>query len=147
MTIDNIKSILEEVFFESEYKILEEEYTKYSEKYKRLYLKVYSEKLNKHIDTLLKIECYCIGTTILDDVFEIAFTLPTQNYCMTIPGTSTERNPKDIGDPKTFLIMTKERIKDIILINDLDKKLWYNIVEMDKKPIETIRDFKLKNIL
>jgi|688.fasta_scaffold90061_2 hypothetical protein len=146
MNADEIKSLLEEVFFEDEYKISNQEYERYRAQRMRFYVDVYSEKLNKHIP-MLTIENFIMGTTVIDDVWQMTWTLPTQNYYMTIPGTSFKRNPNDVGDPKTFLMLSKEKLNDILLINRLTKKLMDDMREMDKEPMTIIREFKLKNIL
>jgi hypothetical protein len=119
MTSDEIKSLLEQVFFEDEYEVSEKEYEKYKERFKIFYLKVYSEKLNTHIP-MITIKNYTIGTTIVNDVWQMIWSLPDQNYYMSIPGTSTKRNSKDVGDTKSFLMISKERLKDILLINKLN---------------------------
>ena len=146
MNADEIKSLLEEVFFEEEYKIAGSEYIRYNMSLKRFYVKCYSDKLNGHFPMIV-IENLIIGTTIVEDVWEMNWTLPKQNYHMNIPGTSTKRNPNDVGDPKAFLMLSKEKLKDILLINRLNEKLMSDIKEMDKNPTAIVRDFKLKNIL
>ena len=146
MTADEIKSLLEEVFFEEEYKISDADYVKYEHKLKRIYVKCYSEKLNKHV-SMLWIDNLIIGTTIVEDVWQITWALPNQNYYMKIPGTSVERNPKDVGDTKSFLMLSKQKLKDVLLINELNRKLMEDMRRMDKEPIEIVRDFKLNNIL
>lgn len=146
MNADEIKSLLKEVFFEEEYKIAVSEYVKYNLSLKRFYVKCYSEKLNNHFPMIV-IENYIIGTTIVEDVWQINWTLPKQNYYMNIPGTSTKRNPKDVGDPKAFLMLSKEKLNDILLINALNEKLMSDMNEMDRNPTKIVRDFKLKNIL
>ncbi len=146
MNADEIKSLLKEVFFEEEYKIAVSEYVKYNLSLKRFYVRRYSKKLNNH-STMIVIENYIIGTTIVEDVWQINWTLPKQNYYMNIPGTSTKRNPKDVGDPKAFLMLSKEKLNDILLINALNEKLMSDMNEMDKNPTKIVRDFKLKNIL
>ena len=146
MSAEEIKSLLEEVFFEDEYRIDDVCYNKYETNLKRMFVKCYSEKLNKHA-TMLVIENYIIGTTIVEDVWQINWTLPKQNYYTKIPGTSTKRNPKDVGDPKAFLMLSKEKLNDILLINTLNEKLMSDMNEMDRNPTKIVRDFKLKNIL
>ena len=146
MTSDEIKSLLQEVFFEDEYEVSEKEYEKYKQPLKRFYLKVYSENL-KHHTPMLVVDNYIIGTTIVEDVWQITWTLPNQNYYMKIPGTSTKRNPKDVGDPKSFLMLSKQKLKDVILINEMNRRLMEDMRRMDKEPIEIVRDFKLNNIL
>jgi len=146
MTSDEIKSLLEEVFFEDEYEISEKEYEKYEQSLKRFYLKVYSEKL-KHHTPMINIQNYVIGTTILDDVWEMIWSLPNQNYYMKIPGTSNKRNLKDVGDPKVFLMMSKEKLKDILLINKLNNNLMSDMKNMSEDSTRVIRDFKLKNLV
>ena len=145
MTSDEIKSLLQEVFFEDEYEVSEIEYEKYKEPLKRFYLKVYSEKL-KHHTPMITIENYVIGTTIVQDVWEMIWSLPHQNYYMNIPGTSTKRNPKDVGDPKAFLMMSKEKLKDILLINKLNNNLMSDMKNMKEDSIRLIRDYKLNNL-
>jgi hypothetical protein len=146
MTSDEIKSLLEEVFFEDEYEISEKEYEKYKQSLKRFYLKVYSEKL-KHHTPMITIEKYVIGNIILDDVWEMIWSLPHQSYYMNIPGTSTKRNPKDVGDPKAFLMMSKEKLKDILLINKLNSNLMSDMKNMKEDSTRVIRDFKLNNLV
>ena len=146
MNADEIKSLLEEVFFEEEYKIAGSEYIRYNMSLKRFYVKCYSYKLNGHF-SMIVIENLIIGTTIVEDVWEMNWTLPKQNYHMNIPGTSTKRNPNDVGDPKAFLMLSKEKLNDILLINNLNEKLMSDINEMYKNPTAIVRDFKLKNIL
>ena len=146
MNADEIKSLLKEVFFEEEYKIAVGEYVKYNLSLKRFYLKCYSKKLNNHC-SMIVIENLIMGTSIVEDVWQITWTLPNQDYYMTIPGTSTKRNPNDVGDPKTFLMLSKEKLNDILLINALNKKLMSDMNEMDKNPTKIVRDFKLNNIL
>ena len=97
--------------------------------------------------SMLLIDNYIIGTTIVEDVWQITWTLPNQNYYMKIPGTSTKRNPKDVGDPKSFLMLSKQKLKDVILINEMNRRLMEDMRRMDKEPIEIVRDFKLNNIL
>lgn len=146
MTADEIKSLLEVVFFEDEYEIYDVDYVKYGHKLKRIFVKCYSERLNKHM-AMLFVDNYIIGTTIVEDVWRITWTLPNQNYYMNIPGTSTKRNPKDIGDTKSFLMLSKQKLKDVILINEMNRRLMEDMRRMDNEPTEIVRDFKLKQIL
>jgi len=146
MTADEIKSLLEVVFFEDEYEIYDVDYVKYEHKLKRIFVKCYSERLNNHM-AMLVVDNYIIGTTIVEDVWQITWTLPNQNYYMNIPGTSTKRNPKDIGDTKSFLMLSKQKLKDVILINEMNRRLMEDMRRMDNEPTEIIRDFKLKQIL
>jgi hypothetical protein len=145
MTSDEIKSLLEQVFFEDEYEVSEKEYEKYKERFKIFYLKVYSEKLNTHIP-MITIKNYTIGTTIVNDVWQMIWSLPDQNYYMSIPGTSTKRNSKDVGDTKSFLMISKERLKDILLINKLNSNLMSNMKNMNEDSMNAIRDFKINNL-
>ena len=146
MNADELKSLLKEVFFEEEYKIAVSEYVKYNLSLKRFYVKCYSKKLNNHF-TMIVIENLILGTTIVEDVWEMNWTLPKQNYHMNIPGTSTQRNTKDVGDPKAFLMLSKEKLNDVLLINELNEKLMSDMNEMYKNPTKIVRDFKLKQIL
>lgn len=146
MNADEMKSLLEEVFFEDEYRIAEKSYKKYDVEVICFNLKVYSEKLKRHMVEMV-IENYIIGTTICDDVWEMTWSLPKQNYYMKIPGTSTKRNPKDVGDPKAFLMLSKEKLKDILLMRMMNKNLMSDLKGMKENPMEMVRDFKLKNIL
>ena len=146
MKADEIKSLLEAVFFEDEYEIYDVDYVKYGHKLKRIFVKCYSERLNKHM-AMLFVDNYIIGTTIVEDVLRITWTLPNQNYYMNIPGTSTKRNPKDIGDTKSFLMLSKQKLKDVILINKMNRRLMEDMRRMDNEPTEIVRDFKLKQIL
>ena len=146
MTSDEIKSLLQEVFFEDEYEVSEKEYEKYKQPLKRFYLKVYSENL-KHHTPMLIVDNYIIGTTIVEDVWQITWSLPNQNYYMNIPGTSTKRNPKDVGDPKAFLMISKEKLKDILLINKLNSNLMSDMKNMKEDSTRVIRDFKLNNLV
>ena len=146
MNADEMKSLLEEVFFEDEYRISEKNYKKYDVEVICFNLKVYSEKLKRHMIEMV-IENYIIGTTICDDVWEMTWSLPKQNYYMKIPGTSTKRNPKDVGDPKAFLMLSKEKLKDILLMRMMNKNLMSDLKGMKENPMELVRDFKLKNIL
>jgi len=145
MTSDEIKSLLEQVFFEDEYEVSEKEYEKYKERFKIFYLKVYSEKLNTHIP-MITIKNYTIGTTIVNDVWQMIWSLPDQNYYMSIPGTSTKRNSKDVGDTKSFLMISKERLKDILLINKLNSNLMSNMKNMNEDSMNAIRYFKINNL-
>ena len=145
MTSDEIKSLLEQVFFEDEYEVSEKEYEKYKERFKIFYLKVYSEKLNAHIP-MITIKNHTIGTTIVNDVWQMIWSLPDQNYYMSIPGTSTKRNSKDVGDTKSFLMISKERLKDILLINKLNSNLMSNMKNMNEDSMNAIRDFKINNL-
>jgi hypothetical protein len=144
MNADEIRSLLKEVFFE--YEISVQEYEKYKVPLSRFYVKHYSERLGRHMPMIV-IENLIIGTIIVEDVWQMSWTLPKQNYCMNIPGTSTKRNPKDVGDPKAFLMLSKEKLNDILLINKLNEKLMSDMKEMDKNPAAIVRDFKLKNII
>ena len=146
MNADEIKSLLEEVFFEEEYEIGEINYFKYHNPLKRFYIKCYSEKMKKRM-TMLVVDNYIIGTTIVEDVWQITWTLPKQNYYMNIPGTSTKRNPRDVGDPKSFLMLSKEKLKDVILINEMNRRLMEDMGRMKDEPTTIVRDFKLKKIL
>jgi len=146
MNADEIKSLLEEVFFEEEYEIGEINYFKYDSPLKRFYIKCYSEKMKKRM-TMLVVDNYIIGTTIVEDVWQITWTLPKQNYYMNIPGTSTKRNPRDVGDPKSFLMLSKEKLKDVILINEMNRRLMEDMGRMKDEPTTIVRDFKLKKIL
>jgi hypothetical protein len=146
MNADEMKSLLEEVFFEDEYRISEKNYKKYDVEVICFNLKVYSEKLKRHMIEMV-IENYIIGTTICDDVWEMTWSLPKQNYYMKIPGTSTKRNPKDVGDPKAFLMLSKEKLKDILSMRMMNKNLMSDLKGMKENPMEMVRDFKLKNIL
>jgi hypothetical protein len=145
MTSDEIKSLLEKVFFEDEYEVSEKEYEKYKERFKIFYLKVYSEKLNTHIP-MITIKNHTIGTIIVNDVWQMIWSLPDQNYYMSIPGTSTKRNSKDVGDTKSFLMISKERLKDILLINKLNSNLMSNMKNMNEDSMNAIRDFKINNL-
>jgi len=147
MTIDDINNILIEIFFEDVYKIQTSDFTYHGKKIKRINLKVFSEKLNNYVDIIFYIENLILGTTVFDDVFQINLTLPKQNYYLTIPGTSKDRNPKDIGDPKAFLQLLKEKVKDIQKINELNNKLFSDVQKLDKTPMKEIRNFKLDNLL
>ena len=69
-----------------------------------------------------------------------------QNYYMSIPGTSTKRNSKDVGDTKSFLMISKERLKDILLINKLNSNLMSNMKNMNEDSMNAIRDFKINNL-
>jgi hypothetical protein len=80
-------------------------------------------------------------------VWQITWTLPKQNYYMNIPGTSTKRNPRDVGDPKSFLMLSKEKLKDVILINEMNRRLMEDMGRMKDEPTTIVRDFKLKKIL
>jgi hypothetical protein len=144
MNADEIRSLLKEVFFE--YEISVQEYEKYKVPLSRFYVKHYSERLGRHMPMIV-IENLIIGTIIVEDVWQMSWTLPKQNYCMNIPGTSAKRNPKDVGDPKAFLMLSKEKLNDILLINKLNEKLMSDMKEMDKNPAAIVRDFKLKNII
>ncbi len=144
MNADEIRSLLKEVFFE--YEISVQEYEKYKVPLSRFYVKHYSERLGRHMPMIV-IENLIIGTIIVEDVWQMSWTLPKQNYCMNIPGTSTKRNPKDVGDPKAFLMLSKEKLNDILLINKLNEKRMSDMKEMDKNPAAIVRDFKLKNII
>ncbi len=146
MNADEMKSLLEEVFFEDEYRIAGKNYKKYDVEVICFNLKVYSEKLKRYIIEMV-IENYIIGTTICDDVWEMTWSLPKQNYYMKIPGTSTKRNPKDVGDPKAFLMLSKEKLKDILSMRMMNKNLMSDLKGMKENPMEMVRDFKLKNIL
>ena len=108
-------------------------------------MKVYSEKLNTHIP-MITIKNHTIGTTIVNDVWQMIWSLPDQNYYMSIPGTSTKRNSKDVGDTKSFLMISKERLKDILLINKLNSNLMSNMKNMNEDSMNAIRDFKINNL-
>lgn len=146
MNADEMKLLLEEVFFEDEYRISEKNYKKYDVEVMSFSLKVYSEKLKRHMVAIV-VENYLIGTTICEDVWEMTWSLPRQNYYMNIPGTSTKRNPKDVGDPKAFLMLSKEKLKDILLISKLNRNLMSDLKGMKENSMEMVRDFKLKSIL
>jgi len=75
MNEDEIRSLLEEVFFEGEYEIGVQEYEKYKVPLSRFYVKHYSERLGRHMPMIV-IENYIIGTTIVEDVWQINWTLP-----------------------------------------------------------------------
>ena len=145
MNSTELKSLLEEVFFEDKYSISEIEYEKYNEELVRFYIKVYSKKLSKHMP-VITIESFIIGTTICKDIWKMTWSLPNQDYYMRIPGTSYDRYPKDIGDPKSFLMLSKEKINDILLINELNNNLLNDMKEMSQNSNSIIRVFKLKQI-
>jgi hypothetical protein len=134
MNSDQLRYLLEEVFSEEKYFISFSEYKKYNEEFTRFNIKVYSEKMCKHM-TMITIENYIIGTTICKDVWQMNWSLPNQNYYMRIA-----------GDPKIFLMLTKERIDDILILNKLNNNLMLNIKEMDCNPITAIRNFKLNKL-
>ncbi len=142
MTAEEIKNLLEEVFFEDKYKIVGSGYKVLA----KFYVKAYSEKLDKHT-VYITIANYAIGSTVYNDVWEMVWSLPTQNYYMNIPGTSIKRNPKDIGDPKAFLMLSKEKLDDVLLIIELNNNLLSDMKEMGKNPIALIRDFKIERII
>ena len=146
MNSDEIKSLLHEVFFEDEYKISEEDYTKYDKPMKRFYIKCYDKRLRTHF-TKIVIDNLIIGTTIVGDKWSMNWSLPTQNYSTMIPGTSINRNSKDVGDTKVFLLISKEKLKDILIINDMNRTLLEDMERMYKNPIEIIREYKLKELL
>jgi hypothetical protein len=138
MSTEEIKSFLEEAFFEEEYRIKEECYKKYGDDLKRFYIMCYSKKLKKHIIPMVTIQNYITGTAVHEDVWEMVWTLPTQNYYMNIPSEE---------DVKSFLMLSKEKLKEILLINEMNKNLLDDMVKMDRNPREIIRDFKLERIL
>lgn len=138
MSADEIKGFLEEAFFEEEYRIKEEYYKKYGDDLKRFYIMCYSKKLKKHIMQMVTIQNYITGTAVHEDVWEMVWTLPTQNYYMNIPSEE---------DVKSFLMLSKEKVKEILLINEMNKNLLDDMVKMDRNPREIIRDFKLERIL
>ena len=137
MSADEIKSLLEEAFFEEEYRIKEECYKKYGDDLKRFYIMCYSKKLKKHIMRMVTIQNYITGTAVHEDVWEMVWTLPTQNYYMNIPGEE---------DAKSFLMLSKEKLKEILLINEMNKNLLDDMMKMDRNPREIIRDFKLERL-
>ena len=141
-----LKSLLEEVFFEDEYKITESEYIRYNINLSRLYVKCYSKRLNAHFSKIV-IKNYIMGTTIVEDMWQMTWSLPKQNYYMIIPGTSTKRNPSDVGDTKSFLMLSKEKLKDVILIEEMSRIIMDDMNRMVNEPTEIVRDFKLKKIL
>lgn len=145
MNTNELRELLNEVFYEDKYEIGETDYTKYDEDLVRFNVKVYSKKMSKHM-TMIVIENYIIGTTICKDVWQMIWSLPQQNYYMKIPGTSYERNPKDVGDPRYFLMLSKDKINDILLINKLNNNLINDMKEMDKNPMTMTRDYKLKEL-
>jgi len=145
MNTNELRELLKEVFYEDEYKISETDYIKYDEKLTRFNIKVYSKKMNKHM-VMIVIQNYIIGTTICKDIWEMIWSLPNQNYYMKIPGTSIKRNPKDVGDPKFFLMLSKDKINDILLINKLNNTLMDDMVQMDKNSLKMVRDYKLKDL-
>jgi hypothetical protein len=151
MISHEIKSLLEEIFFEEEYQIsggknigatfgiIEHPFIGCHggrENFSRFYVKVYSEKL-KHHTPMIRIENYVTENIIREDVWEMIWTLPDQNYYMKIP----------VGDPKAFLMISKEKLKDILLIQKLKDNLISDMTNMRQKPIELIRDFKLNNLV
>jgi len=135
MNTNDLRELLNEVFFEDKYKITETNHIKYNEELTRFNVKVYSKKMSKHM-TMIVIENYIIGTTICKDVWEINWSLPQQNYYMKIPGT----------DPKYFLMLSKDKINDILLINELNNNLINDMKEIDKNLMTMIRDYKLKKL-
>lgn len=145
MNTNELRELLKEVFCEDEYKISETDYIKYDEELTRFNIKVYSKKINKHM-VMIVIQNYIIGTTICSDIWEMIWTLPNQNYYMKIPGTSIKRNPKDVGDPKGFLMLSKEKLKDILLINKLNSTLMDDMMEMKENSLKMVRDNKLKEL-
>jgi len=145
MNTNELRELLKEVFCEDEYNISETDYIKYDEELTRFNIKVYSKKMNKHM-VMIVIENYVIGTTICKDIWKMIWSLPNQNYYMKIPGTSIKRNPKDVGDPKFFLILSKDKINDILLINELNNNLISDMKEMDKNSMVMVRDNKLKKL-
>jgi len=145
MNTNELRELLNEVFFEDKYEITETDYTKYDEDLVRFNVKVYSKKMNKHM-TMIVIHNYIIGTTICKDLWIMDWSLPNQNYYMRIPGTSYKRNTKDVGDPKYFLMLSKDKMNDILLINELNNNLISDMREMDKNPMTMTRDYKLKNL-
>mgnify|MGYP000948753135 CR=1 FL=1 len=145
MNTNELRELLKEVFYEDEYKISETDYIKYDEELTRFNIKVYSKKMNKHM-VMIVIQNYIIGTTMCSDIWEMIWTLPNQNYYMKIPGTSIKRNPKDVGDSKGFLMLSKEKLKDILLINRLNCELMNDMEEMKKNSMVIVRDYKLKEL-
>ena len=145
MNTNELRELLKEVFYEDEYKISETDYIKYDEELTRFNIKVYSKKMNKHM-VMIVIQNYIIGTTICKDIWEMIWSLPNQNYYMKIPGTSIKRNPKDVGNPKFFLMLSKDKINDILLINKLNNTLMDDMVQMDKNSLKMVRDYKLKDL-
>ena len=133
MSADEIKGFLEEAFFEEEYRIKEECYKKYGDDLKRFYIMCYSKKLKKHFPNVT-IQNYITGTAVHEDVWEMVWTLPTQNYYMNIPSEE---------DVKSFLMLSKEKLKEILLINEMNKNLLDDMAKMERNPREIIRDFKL----
>ena len=132
MNADEIRSLLEEVFFEEEYEIGEQEYERRGQPLMRLYVKHYSERLKRHMP-MIGIE----NNAIVDDVWQMTWALATQKYSMKIPNANA----------RTFLMLAKEKLKDILTINRMSEKLLSDMREMDKNPDAILRDFKLNRLL
>lgn len=138
-----IKSLFEEVFFEDRYEIIESTKIKYGNVLPLFYLKRYSDRLKCKISCMV-IHNYIIGTTIVDDAWEIILE---NDITILIPGTSIKRNPKDVGDTKAFVNLLKEKVEEYFRIKEIKDNFNKDIRLMKTDPIKIIRDYKLKNIL
>lgn len=142
MNGNEIKSLFEDVFFEDKYEISESTKIKYGNNLPIFYLKRYSDKIKRNIACLV-IHNYIIGTTIIDDVWEVVLDTDIQ---MVIPGTSINRNPKDVGDSKAFVYLLKEKIEEYFRIKEMKDNFNKDIQLMKKDPIKIIREFKLNKM-
>lgn len=149
MKSQEIKSLFEEVFFEDKWEISESTKNRYGKDCPFFYIKRQSDRLKSKI-ACCKLYNYAAPgysnnfpvVTILDDVWELSL----DDIIMIIPGTSTERNPKDVGDPKVFVNLFKEKIEEYFKIKEMKDSFNNDISLMKNNPIKIIRDYKLNRL-
>jgi hypothetical protein len=143
MTSDEIKSLFKEIFFEDKWEINESTKSRYGKDWPIFYIKRQSNKTNSKL-ACVRIDNYIIGTTILDDVWELS--IDGGEIRIVIPGTSFKRNPKDVGDPKAFVGLLKDKIEEYFKIKEMKNSLNNDICLMKNDPNKIIRDYKLKQL-
>lgn len=148
MKKDEILSLFNDVFFEDEYSFSDKSEKLYNRTKHVIYLKRYSKKLDKHI-AFITISNHIIGTIICDDIWEIKIPLliGDGHITMKIPGTSSQRNPKDVGDCVSFLYLLKEKITEYFLIKDTQDKFYHDMNLMKNNPDRIVREFKINQLI
>ena len=144
MKSQEIKSLFEEVFFEDKWEIKEFTGRRLGKDCPFFHIKRQSDRLKRKI-ACCKLYNYAEPgsvVTILDDVWELSL----DDITMIIPGTSTERNPKDVGDPKVFVNLFKEKIEEYFKIKEMEDSFNNDISLMKNNPVKIIRDYKLNKL-
>ena len=139
MNSQEIKSLFEEVFFEDEWEIKESIISRYGNDWPIFYLKRQSDKLKSKV-ACCKIHNYCIGTTIIDDIWELVLDTDIR---MIIPGTSIDAK---VVDSKAFVSLFKEKVEEYFKIKEMKVDFNRDINLMKNDPNKIVREYKLNKL-